>query len=629
MIQCTPPRCVPDRTGSPRPATTTRSLPTPSARQLLVTPATKRGTARSLPRRNRSPRARGADAFFGRRPRPAFVGNGLGNPASRVGGAAQGRVIRVSPAGNDTQAGDAWSQTKRSVTAAVARLRPETRSGCGRDVRERLTIPDGVALYGGFVGDEAARDQRDWIKQASILDGRQGGVVVLIQNAAGPATRLDGFHVTGGKGIHGGGIRIVGSAPVITHNTIYDNQTDGAGAGVSIWGAQPVTSSSFRSPEISGNLITRNRALNDEGDGGGIAVINSSPRITYNVLLRNEADPQRRRRLLLAFARPFIANNLIQANSASVPTASVRTMALPVWGVGVICVGDGSGRAPDQRRRERAGDRQQRFPGQRRGPGRRALSRGLDPHRPRGCGGAKQHGAGQPRRRDLLVARTVVLENNLVAFNAIGLEQLPTIHTGFTNRFNCVHGNRVQEAARDYVGLDALTGRDGNLGDDPRLADAGLGRWGLQPDSPCVDAGSPAEIPGDWTDFDGQARVQGVRVDIGADESDGTVWDVSTPVFHVRTDGADTGDGLAWSSAKRTVQAAINAAASAGGEVWVAPAPILKACSSRVRLPLWRFRGHRIGPFAARPGAASHHLGRRRQSPGGVERERWLPGQRH
>ncbi len=71
--------------------------------------------------------------------------------------------------------------------------------------------------------------------------------------------------------------------------------------------------------------------------------------------------------------------------------------------------------------------------------------------------------------------------------------------------------------------------------------------------------------------MDGQARTQGAHVDIGADESDGTVWQFSPRVVYVSTSGNDSNDGLSWSSAKRSVQAGIDAAAALlGAEVWVA-----------------------------------------------------------
>lgn len=73
-----------------------------------------------------------------------------------------------------------------------------------------------------------------------------------------------------------------------------------------------------------------------------------------------------------------------------------------------------------------------------------------------------------------------------------------------------------------------------------------------------------------WMDMDGQNRVLGDGVDIGADEFDGTIRDAVATIIHVSPSGNDAQDGLTWSTAKATVQAAIDTTRPAGGEVWVA-----------------------------------------------------------
>ncbi|UCC31887.1 MAG: DUF1565 domain-containing protein, partial [Phycisphaerales bacterium] len=113
------------------------------------------------------------------------------------------------------------------------------------------------------------------------------------------------------------------------------------------------------------------------------------------------------------------------------------------------------------------------------------------------------------------------------------------------------------------------TGTDGNISADPRLADPRYGNVHIQPDSPCVDGADNADVYGDF-DMDGEPRIQGGTVDIGADESDGTVWPAG-PYVTVRVSpvGDDANDGSSWALAKRTVQAAIAVASVLGGEVWV------------------------------------------------------------
>ena len=80
-----------------------------------------------------------------------------------------------------------------------------------------------------------------------MLWGTTNQAVVTITNA-GPATRLDGFTIGGGNAIHGGGIKMVGAGPVIANNTIRNNITDGAGAGISIWGFQLLSSTNANFP---------------------------------------------------------------------------------------------------------------------------------------------------------------------------------------------------------------------------------------------------------------------------------------------------------------------------------------------------------------------------------------------
>jgi parallel beta-helix repeat protein len=72
--------------------------------------------------------------------------------------------------------------------------------------------------------------------------------------------------------------------------------------------------------------------------------------------------------------------------------------------------------------------------------------------------------------------------------------------------------------------------------------------------------------------MDNQPRTQGSSVDIGADESDGTLWpDNPHSIFFVSPNGDNANNGSSWSSAKKTVQAGIDAAFNnTGGEIWVA-----------------------------------------------------------
>ena len=159
------------------------------------------------------------------------------------------------------------------------------------------------------------------------------------------------------------------------------------------------------------------------------------------------------------------------------------------------------------------------------------------------------------------------IANTIIAFNSSGI-YLDQCCSGIpTLRYNCVYGNTEY----DYSGLSDPTGTDGNISSDPQLVGLEYGNVHIQPDSPCVDAGSNANAFGDF-DVDGQLRIlpPGGEVDIGADESDGTLCPTG-PYVIVRVSplGDDANDGSSWALAKRTVQGGIDATCAGGGEVWI------------------------------------------------------------
>ena len=121
------------------------------------------------------------------------------------------------------------------------------------------------------------------------------------------------------------------------------------------------------------------------------------------------------------------------------------------------------------------------------------------------------------------------LTNNIVAFSLDG-EGIYSEHTGTIANYNCLWDNPFGpfggvfdehvlniEANPSLVSLGMFddAGTPGDFADDAYV----LGDYHLVPQSPCIDQGDPFFAAfEDETDIDGQPRVVGGRVDIGADE---------------------------------------------------------------------------------------------------------------
>ncbi|OGP73782.1 MAG: hypothetical protein A2V86_01400 [Deltaproteobacteria bacterium RBG_16_49_23] len=503
--------------------------------------------------------------------------------------AAYSAIIRVKPGGNDANSGANWDLAKKTVQAAinagnqgdeiwvVAGTYPEhIKNKTVGSPGSELAVD--MALYGGFAGTETARDQRDWNVNITILDGGGGpfpmppeiGTVIYIRGGATQATRIDGFVIIRGHDMAGGGIAILGSAPTIINNTISENRAN-AGGGILIINYKITAPKEH--PIITQNVITENFASES---GGGIAIIGSEhitppqygpvmPTITENTIFRNVSALNGGGVSIHGHVTPFIANNKIIANMAAYAEtnflgkgggifATTRDLdnstiefavTTPIIVNNTIAANGG-------------------------GVGGGIMLFDTDP----------EHGGIPVITNNTVVANngsgivwhttSPVIRNNLIVYNTWGLELGDTNPSTATIGNNCVYGNTLRGQISDYQGIADQTGLNGNISADPLLANYKIGNFHLQPGSPCIDAGTTGAVAPGWTDMDGQNRIIGSGVDIGADESDGTSWNSSTPVIYVKTGGNNDNDGLSWATAKRTVAAGILTASLTGGEVWVA-----------------------------------------------------------
>ncbi len=117
-----------------------------------------------------------------------------------------------------------------------------------------------------------------------------GEPVVSITGVEGSGTVLEGFSITGGSSIKGGGVRIIDSSPLIVNNIIYGNQAYNAynayGGGIYIQDSSPV---------IVGNHIYDNMAMSFDPTwrfayGGGIYAESSELLLLNNRIEQNYID---------------------------------------------------------------------------------------------------------------------------------------------------------------------------------------------------------------------------------------------------------------------------------------------------------------------------------------------------
>jgi predicted outer membrane repeat protein len=169
-------------------------------------------------------------------------------------------------------------------------------------------LKSGVALYGGFAGTETARSQRnlDPATNGAVLSGdfngddvaTYNGFVHIDNNAENAlhvvtaentdsATRLDGFTIRGGNAninldglsTAGGGIYILGGSPVLTNLEIRENRAK-RGSGVDIW---------LGSLTLTNVTLTLNQCYAD-GAGGGLSADSSDLTMTNVAIFSNEAS---------------------------------------------------------------------------------------------------------------------------------------------------------------------------------------------------------------------------------------------------------------------------------------------------------------------------------------------------
>ncbi len=143
--------------------------------------------------------------------------------------------------------------------------------------------------------------------------------------------------------------------------------------------------------------------------------------------------------------------------------------------------------------------------------------------------------------------------NNTIVNNNIGI----TTYTGNPEIKNCIFWDNStfsfdSDCHPTYSCIEGGAAGVGNISSEPNFVDAANRDFHLLVHSPCVNAGDPNGVYEGQVDIDGDPRVRGWRVDMGADEAP-VVWFVDDDANGLMT-------GYTWQDAFTSIQDAIDAA---------------------------------------------------------------------
>jgi hypothetical protein len=375
--------------------------------------------------------------------------------------AAAGATYHV----NGTCGSDAWSGTSPDCTpphGPRATIQAAIDAAANGDVI--LVWPDTYHERIDFLGKAIALRSQEG-PEVTIIDGQRTGTVVKCVNGEGPDTVLEGFTITGGLASLGGGMYNVGSSPTVRDCIFTDNEAEVGGGMRNQWGSSPL---------IEGCSFIDNVAY---PAGGGMINSEGQPVVRDCLFLQNTA---------------YDVGGVINLDPGEGPVTFINCLFVQNESEGTFgTLLDGSGALVVNS----------------------VFSRNIATPSPGGDVGILHTVHGEPE----------VINCTISGNTGFGLANVDD--ATLTVRNTIIWGNSegsVQGGGSfSYSDIEGGFAGPGNIDADPLFVQPGTDNVRLSFDSPCINTGDNASVPPDiTTDLDGNPRIQGGVVDMGAYEGE-------------------------------------------------------------------------------------------------------------
>jgi PKD repeat protein len=326
----------------------------------------------------------------------------------------------------------------------------------------------------------------------TVIDGSgSSGSVVTAVNGEGPATVLEGFTITGGNALEGGGMRNVGSSPTVRDCIFSGNTASDRGGGMY---------NRAGSPTIIGTHFKLNSAT---AMGGGVFNLEASPTILDSRFTQNTANKGGGMRNYLN-SHPTVTNCVFDDNHAEEEGGGMdnRKNSNPVV-TSCLFVGNSA----------LSGGAMHNYVGKAAANGNPTLVNVVMVGNSASEGGGIRNNDPSP----FILNSTIVFNTGSGISSRKGSS--PVLHNSIVwgNTAGSFSGKTASTSIVTYSDIEGGYAGAGNLNVDPMLVDPAGHDLHLDPASPLIDAGADyVLLPA--TDFDGNPRIMGAAVDMGAFE---------------------------------------------------------------------------------------------------------------